>query len=168
MNGLVCIDCIETVSKYIHPDQYISIRTNTSEVKGLVYIDYVLRLYWNTYSRYSNAIRTSSILTNTHQHARILANTSWMDWSVLTNLKYWVCSEVHTVSIPVHINTSEYMVNVLVRIEKNCSYRSVFDCQSGPIQAANLDQCNCQSRLPIWTIWTNPDNAPTQWRSRWG
>ena len=146
----------------------------------LLYCQYIRIWAFNTDSIHSNTtsvfsntgliytvsiqiqIRPRSILTNTHQYARILANTSWMDWSVLT--LYWDCIEIHTVSIQIHINTSEYIVNELVCIRKNSSYRSVFDCQSGPIQACVLVRIRmCMYCFVLSSLLTYQRHEKTQW-----
>ena len=126
--GLYC-DCIRSVLKYIqsvsknqvpnNADEYTSIRTNTSEyiVNGLVCIAtvLVLRLYKVCTEIHTVSIqiqiRSRSILTNTvtYQCARILANTSWMDWSVLTPCN--VCTEIHTVSIQIQIRSRSILTN---------------------------------------------------------
>ena len=83
---------------------------------GLVCIDPVLRMYWNTYSQYSN---TNQAPFNTDEYTPIRTNTSEDIVHGLVCIDpvlrlYWNTYSQY----PIHFNTSEYTVNGLVCIKK--------------------------------------------------
>ena len=90
----------------IHTCWRVKYRLSTHQYKRCLH-----KYRLNTNILYPNTIRPLSILTNTYQYTGILANASWMDWSVLW--MYWNTNNLYSNTSPfqyvlIHTNTHPY------------------------------------------------------------